>query len=46
MQTSNSRIGKENKLSNVLLWQKKKKKKEGIYRHDPTKNTRIDEKYL
>jgi hypothetical protein len=43
MQTSNSRIGKENKLSNVLLWQKKKK---GIYRHDPTKNTRIDEKYL
>ena len=28
MQTSNSRIGKENKLSNVLLWQKKKKKKE------------------
>jgi hypothetical protein len=27
MQTSNSRIGKENKLSNVLLWQKKKEKK-------------------
>jgi len=23
-----------------------KKKKKGIYRHDPTKNTRIDEKYL
>jgi hypothetical protein len=30
----------------TFFYGKKKRKKKGIYRHDPTKNTRIDEKYL
>jgi hypothetical protein len=34
------------KKTNSLTFFYGKKKKKGIYRHDPTKNTRIDEKYL
>jgi hypothetical protein len=34
------------KTNSLTFFYGKKKKKKGIYRHDPTKNTRIDEKYL